>query len=395
MASILELEADQPTVDLIIQLQLQDAGLYFESRKGKSQELTDEELAFQLQNEEFESMCQFLSDRRMATSFAAAVQADGRVLADNQLEEERAVKDRDIARHLTKDGYPVKAEDRQSNPESVALDDETLAKLRILFVSGSEGYDDANSMETPVDEIGQAESSTHAAKRTRQSQPILRCCIACREETEFVNVARVPCGHEYCRPCLGDLFKASMIDESLFPPRCCQQPIVLDIARIFLKSDLVHSYEKKKVEFETPNRTYCYSSRCLAFIPPSFIEDDVATCPDCGSTTCTTCKERAHTGDCPNDTPTQQLLATAQENGWQRCYSCWRVVELNHGCNHMTLVTLCFPSCNPLLTIEGEIAANVAPSFVTAVESAGKPALANNGMNIVSLSVQIRLSIEK
>lgn len=34
----------------------------------------------------------------------------------------------------------------------------------------------------------------------------------------------------------------------------------------------------------------------------------------------------------------QHLLALVKENGWQRCYACWRLVELVHGCNHMTWV---------------------------------------------------------
>lgn len=42
-----------------------------------------------------------------------------------------------------------------------------------------------------------------------------------------------------------------------------------------------------------------------------------------------------HTGDCLNDPATQQLLAVAQENGWQRCYSYWRMGELEIGCNHI------------------------------------------------------------
>lgn len=48
------------------------------------------------------------------------------------------------------------------------------------------------------------------------------------------------------------------------------------------------------------------------------------------------CKARAHTGDCLNDPATRKLIAVAQENGWQRCYSCWRMVELEIGCNHIT-----------------------------------------------------------
>lgn len=342
MACVLEPEIDQHTADLIIQLQLQDAGLYFESSKGKSREPTDEELAFQLQIEELEGNSQFLFDRRMAISFAAAVQTDGMILADNLAEEENAAKDRDIARHWTEDRFPVTAENPKSSSEPTTLDDETLSKLQILYMSGIDGYHDTSSIETTNTEDEQAESSAWAARRNHRSSSLMRRCISCREEIEFVNVARVPCRHEYCRPCLEGLFNASMTDESLFPPRCCKQPIDMSIARIFLKSDLVQQYEKKKIEFETPNRTYCHSSACSAFISLSHIDGEVATCPHCGFTTCTSCKGRAHTGDCPNDTAMQQLLVTAQENGWQRCYSCWRLVELDHGCNHMTLVVPSF-----------------------------------------------------
>ncbi|KAL3479213.1 hypothetical protein BJX99DRAFT_268635 [Aspergillus californicus] len=334
MACLLEPGIDQSTADLIVELQLQDANYYFESSKGKSRDLTDEELAFQLQNEEWESISQSLVDRRMALSFAAAVQTDGEILAETQIDEETASQDRRIAHQWTQNGSVVSLNDFRSEP--AALDDETLTKLQILYVSGMDGYRDLEVINTAGTETEKPESSACAARRTDQSLSRIRRCVACRERNDFVNVARFPCQHEYCRSCLEDLFKASMTDESLFPPRCCRQPIKMNIARIFLKSDLVEQYEKKKIEFETPNRTYCYSSQCCAFISTAHINGEVATCPDCGHTTCTNCKARAHTGDCPNDTSMQQLLATAQENGWQRCYSCWRIVELDHGCNHMT-----------------------------------------------------------
>ena len=60
MACVLEPGVDQATADLIVQLQLEDAGCYFESSKSRTRELTDEELAFQLQNEELENVSQFL-----------------------------------------------------------------------------------------------------------------------------------------------------------------------------------------------------------------------------------------------------------------------------------------------------------------------------------------------
>ncbi|KAL4866289.1 hypothetical protein BDV12DRAFT_210633 [Aspergillus spectabilis] len=331
-----EYEVDQATADLIVQLQLEDVGIYFDRSKGKSREPTDEELAFKLQNEELENSSQFLLDKRMAISMAAAVVADGQVLADNKAREEMAAIDRQIAHNLSNNEPPPTAEQAQSKTEPGGLDDETLDKLRILYISGLEDDNGLKGDDADSIELEHAESSAWAAGRAHRPQSMRRC-EACRDEIHFINVVRVPCRHEYCRPCLEELFEASMTDESLFPPRCCRQPIAAsDTILIFLKSDIIKRYEKKKIEFETPNRTYCYSPECSTFIPPAHIEDDVATCPECGHTTCAGCKTRAHTGDCPSDTAMQQLLATAQENGWQRCSSCWRVVEIDHGCNHMT-----------------------------------------------------------
>ncbi|KAF7920911.1 hypothetical protein EAE99_007763 [Botrytis elliptica] len=58
----------------------------------------------------------------------------------------------------------------------------------------------------------------------------------------------------------------------------------------------------KKVEFDTPNRTYCSNPLCSAFIHPESIINEQATCLDCSTITCTLCKATAHGGDCPADT---------------------------------------------------------------------------------------------
>ncbi|PYH93678.1 hypothetical protein BO71DRAFT_354762 [Aspergillus ellipticus CBS 707.79] len=312
---------DQSTIDLMVQLQLEDAGLHFETPKGKSREPTDEELAVQLQEEELKCASQILADRRMASSFAAAVRADGRLLEIHQGSLD--LLDRP-PRQVTGTGWVIPDDFER---EVTDLDDETLVKLQML--SGDVVMGTADS------ETDQAESSAWAAQRN--SQPLRdHVCVACTEPMEFINVARAPCQHEYCRSCLEDLFRAVMRDESLFPPRCCQQPINLNMARIFLSTDLVKQYMIKKVEYETPNRTYCYLTSCSAFIGAAHITGVVATCPECECTTCVSCKERAHTGDCPVDPSMQKLLATARKNRWQRCYRCSRIVALAHGCNHIT-----------------------------------------------------------
>ncbi|KAH1414987.1 hypothetical protein KXX44_007791, partial [Aspergillus fumigatus] len=187
MAFVLSPEIDQPTADLLIQLQLQDAGLYFESSKGKSRDPTDEELAFQLQNEELEIISQLLADRRMATSFAAAVQADGCIVAVNQVEEDNACKDRDIARQWTENGCLESSANFESNPAT--LDDETLAKLQILYVSGMEGYHNIGVMGGGDSETEQAESSAWAARRTGQSLSPWKNC-RCEQWDERRLLAR-------------------------------------------------------------------------------------------------------------------------------------------------------------------------------------------------------------
>ncbi|KGO75966.1 hypothetical protein PITC_073420 [Penicillium italicum] len=189
MDCVFESGFDQATADLIIQLQLQDVGVYAEYVKGKAREPTDEELAFQLQNDDLESGSQLLSDRRMAMSFAAAVQADAQILVDSQVEEDINANDRDIARHWTENGgSPIAETSFPSNSESTALDDETLTKLQILYVSGMEGYQGIESVDEAGTETEQAESSAWAARRIRQAPSQMHRCIACAEDTEFVNV---------------------------------------------------------------------------------------------------------------------------------------------------------------------------------------------------------------
>jgi hypothetical protein len=267
-----------------LQLQLSDSlelsGSY--TRKGKNPQgrLTDAQLALLIYTEDLKRNVTIMSDRRMIESFG-----------------------------------------------SESLDDETFEKLKSLYVS------------TPINTLGSdfetedngAESSASAASRVSYVT-----CTACLENTRSYDAAQVPCDHQYCRTCLQDLFRASIMDDSLFPPKCCRQMIPADSVRTHLTRDLVRQYENKKIEYETPDRTYCFAPFCSTFIRVKNIAKERATCPACHRVTCTMCKAKAHRGDCPADTGLQLVLTTANENGWQRCYRCRRVVELDIGCNHIT-----------------------------------------------------------
>ncbi|CAK96785.1 uncharacterized protein An08g11650, partial [Aspergillus niger] len=52
-------------------------------------------------------------------------------------------------------------------------------------------------------------------------------------------------------------------------------------------------------------------------------------------------REKKTVTQAEGDSESHGKVATAQENGWQRCFSCWRMVELDHGCNHMTFDAFC------------------------------------------------------
>ena len=166
---------------------------------------------------------------------------------------------------------------------------------------------------------------------------IRKRCTSCDKPVAYFAAVYAPCGHDYCKDCIKRLFLMAIRDELAFPPRCCRQFIPLAAAEVFFTAEFTQYFKDKAVEITTPNKTYCAWPTCSAFIPSGNINGETAICPDCGLWVCTICKNRTHQGrDCPEDTALNELLDTAKQAGWQRCYRCKRFVELSLGCNHMT-----------------------------------------------------------
>ena len=335
-------DIDDASAELILQLQLIELEDLNAGKPGKQKEghRDDADFAAELFQQSLEALRTSLSDRRMTKSIANAVQADGGLLARTTLEEETACEDHKFAHRLN--GSKVTSE-VHLQPESI--DDNILSKLVGSFVSEDLGHalDLRHNLESEGhDNHCEPENSAWAGLRRRRqdSGNLNRQCEACREPKEYIDLIAAPCRHEYCRDCLRGLFDASLTDESLFPPRCCRTPIPIKDVGIFLTKELKQKFEDKKVEFGTPNRTYCSRPLCSVFIVSENIIEDTAVCPECFTQTCTMCKSEAHAGaDCPNDTALQGVLDLADENGWQRCYACRRMVELDVGCNHISDVS--------------------------------------------------------
>ncbi|KAF4339196.1 IBR finger domain protein [Fusarium beomiforme] len=319
---------DTSSLMLALQLQQQDLNLWEQSRKGKQREgqVTDSDMALEACRRELEAMAAQISDQALALSIAKAVETDGQAIREAQLAEEQAARDREYAIRLS-ENPSARARPTSTKQKKAQLADEVDDELIDILRSMNLGsFDDSKS--------GKPESSSWAASR-KPSQT--RKCIACNDSFPSLALSKSPCSHDYCRECLVGLVRSSLQDETLFPPRCCGQNIPVTQGRWF-SPKLVGQFQAKKLEFDTPNRTYCNKLTCSTFVPPAFIAGDIATCPRCQERTCIHCKGRYHRGVCPNDTAAQQMLQLAAENGWQRCYACHRVVELDIGCNHMTCI---------------------------------------------------------
>jgi hypothetical protein len=181
-------------------------------------------------------------------------------------------------------------------------------------------------------------------------------CTSCMELINGIHIC-APCGHPYDSECIVDLFKASMRDSTLFPPRCCRQQIPVDLVRKHLSADFLSQFEAKVQENSTVNRVYCANPTCSRFLGPQmqigwWYGPKKYTCSasGCQTITCGSCKQKIgkdigvagaaavatalHV--CNKSQVDQPVLALSKREGWVQCPGCGQMIELQMGCYHMT-----------------------------------------------------------
>ncbi|KAF3916243.1 hypothetical protein ABW21_db0200816 [Orbilia brochopaga] len=167
-------------------------------------------------------------------------------------------------------------------------------------------------------------------------------CITClSDDIPETEAAQLECGHAFCNDCLVRLFDLSLTDPAHMPPRCCQptQHIPLRHVDKLLSTKTKILWNKKYQEFTTTNRRYCPATDCGEWIRnfTTVKGVEIGTCPRCKLKVCGLCGLKEHgTEECPKDEFLNQVRELGKELGWQRCYSCRAMVELERGCNHMT-----------------------------------------------------------
>ncbi|PAV20185.1 IBR finger [Pyrrhoderma noxium] len=149
---------------------------------------------------------------------------------------------------------------------------------------------------------------------------------------------KLECGHWYDISCLKDMFQSNVDDERLFPPRCCNTTIPLQIVDNALAPHLKELYRRKIVEYSTPERLYCSNSDCRHFIGPRQFAAEPKVCPECETSTCARCTGPAHdlSRRCKPDKAMRAALLLGQKEGWQRCPGCRTLIMRNGGCLHIS-----------------------------------------------------------
>ncbi|MCJ1389727.1 hypothetical protein MMC18_002584 [Xylographa bjoerkii] len=72
-----------------------------------------------------------------------------------------------------------------------------------------------------------------------------KTCASCQEPVAYFDAVYGPCGHDYCKDCVKQLFFMATRDKSLFPPRCCHEAIPLAAASVFFTEAFVTHFKAK------------------------------------------------------------------------------------------------------------------------------------------------------
>lgn len=357
---------DIPSDRLALQLQRQDVIALCQALLPPRQyvALGEQLAAIREQELELDLLEMRYASQRMQQSMYLAMLADGRQIAEDRRIEQQAIDDRREAARVADQPDVVVPEQVQEQIGDQVYDDDRIALLEETGPEVGSEHTRGGTAVTESEERGIAVSGTDetnpdqpfdldaasgnilgrymAALRLDESgaeeEQVL--CSICTDEfavSEVLNPPSPNCDHIWCRGCIVTSFEAAAHSESSWPPRCCSERIAVEAVQHFLDPELRVRFEVKSLEWSTTDRTYCHELRCSTFIPRDTIEGRRATCTVCQLNTCSICKAEYHDDtDVCSALQDHRLREEALRNEWQQCPGCQRLIELTHGCNHIT-----------------------------------------------------------
>ncbi|TRM55539.1 hypothetical protein BD626DRAFT_525128 [Schizophyllum amplum] len=192
-------------------------------------------------------------------------------------------------------------------------------------------------VESLIQAMDVAEEAVTRAERTldlaeqfeREEHPTRNTCEGCYDLTNSTDCVGGPCGHHFCSECLSTLVSSALMDESLFPLRCCEHALSLNAVEQLLPAHLSLNFRRNKRICRCSRRSSVLCNGALLCFPRLGRGDRCwrnafrsLTCTACGIRTCAArCRQGPRRADCVAQA-TSLFDTLVKENQWQRCPSC-------------------------------------------------------------------------
>ncbi|KAI3455841.1 hypothetical protein Pfo_012504 [Paulownia fortunei] len=187
------------------------------------------------------------------------------------------------------------------------------------------------------------------------------CSICCEEKLSSMMLT-IKCSHKFCSHCM-KTYVEGKVQSTQVPIRCpqlrCKYCISASECRSFLPVTSYESLERALAEANilNSNKIYCPYPSCSVLLDPheclstrasssSQSDNSCVECPVCQRLICVdcgvpwhssmTCEEYQNLPLEERDASDLTLHRLAQNKRWRRCQQCRRMIELAHGCYHMT-----------------------------------------------------------
>ncbi|XP_023639579.1 ATP-dependent RNA helicase DEAH12, chloroplastic [Capsella rubella] len=186
-------------------------------------------------------------------------------------------------------------------------------------------------------------------------------CVICLEERDAERMfCTEGCSHRHCFSCVKQYVEVKLLNGKF--PTClaygCMFELTLESCIKVLTPNLIELWKQRTKEDSIPatERIYCPYPNCsvlMSLTELSRSADDetsyqssVRECVKCRGLFCIDCKVPSHSnlscddykklhGD-QNLVDVLKLNSLASYNMWRQCVKCRHLIELSHGCNHMT-----------------------------------------------------------
>ncbi|CAH8384507.1 unnamed protein product [Eruca vesicaria subsp. sativa] len=183
-------------------------------------------------------------------------------------------------------------------------------------------------------------------------------CAICLEDTNVERMFSTDiCPHRHCFSCVKQFVEVKLL--SGIVPTClgegCKLELTFESCCKILTPRVIEMWKQKMKEDSIPpaERIYCPYPNCAMLMSKSDLssnadtadQSNVRECVKCRGQFCIDCKVPSHTDMSCADykklhpdplLDDMKLKSLANDNKWRQCVKCRHMIELSHGCNHMT-----------------------------------------------------------